>query len=144
MVWLAMLMSTGMYVAILFTVELPEAGAPDELLLAGLASASLGVLLAIPVVRKAMMGSVALIPPKALRRPELDPETRSARLQRYFTGTIVGLALAESVAVFGFVGAFTQGDPLIVFPFVAAAVAMLAVQMPREACLCLVEPAPRT
>lgn len=89
------------------------------------------------VLRKVVMGGVALggadVPPGASQADEavLDDAIRQAR-SKYFTGTIVGSAVAESIALFGFVAGFISGDAGAALPFLAGGMVLIAVQHPRE------------
>lgn len=99
---------------------------------------SIGMIPIVAVMRKTVMGSVAIVAPPAARSTEevspADLDTAIGKaVQRYFSGTIVGLALSESIAIFGLMSAFLSQDIMVFVPNALVALALMAIQFPRPA-----------
>ncbi len=144
----AMMLSGVLYAGVLFVV----AGEPAEVDVAinlGLIAATVAVTVALLPVRRVVMGGLALLPPPqgGLADPQPEPEASAAILaaaMRYTSGTIVSLALSESVILFGFVQAWLSQQPLRILPFLLAGELMMVVMFPRRAGLeSLLSPATR-
>ncbi len=133
----ALLLSTVIYVGVAFTVAPQQQGAdPASLttLRLGLVAAALSTLAAIPVLRRLLMGKIALMGGAAPLHGDQGPSkaalaSAAARLQ---VGTIVGMALAEAVVLYGFVLAFLSGEAGQILPFFVAGFLAMAVQFPRR------------
>jgi len=136
----AMVMSTCIYFVVLMTLSQQwTEPAPDlgiiPMTLMGL---SIAMIPMVAVLRKVVMGSLALTAPPAARAKEtvseaaLEDAVRKAAM-RYQVGTLVGVAIAESIAIYGFVTAFLTQEPLAYLPNWGVAVAMMAIQFPRPA-----------
>lgn len=143
-VWGAICASVGVLGATLFVVTVPPVG---ETLLPLLLAAQIPVVaLGIGVVRVQQLGPRLGLWPADVLRAEAAPREEALRaaaaaLPRYFSGTVVGLALAESVAVLGFVSSYLTGDLAWFSLHAACAGALLAVQVPRfGGLLALLEP----
>ncbi len=107
----------------------------DPVLPLVLGVAALGEVVMLFVMRHMMMGTVALRMPEDRRVGQtVDGEALGAAVRkasgRYFTGSIVGFAISESVALLGFVAAFVGGEPIAYLPYAGAALLLLAVQFP--------------
>lgn len=82
--------------------------------------------------------TLGIVAPEVLREPEevtgeaLEKAVREA-FPKYQTTTIVGLAIAMSIALYGFVLGFLTADLLYYLPFAAYALLLIAVQFPRAA-----------
>ncbi len=123
-IWAGLLMAVFMY-AVIASVGLdggePSAAKPDAALaqlFAWLAAAASGASL---FLRSVLLGGFS--------SGKLSVETEAGRV-RFMTGNIVCFALAESVAIFGLVLAFTgrpQSDCLVFF---AAAVVLMLIHIP--------------
>jgi len=136
-IFLSMLVTPVIFGLVLFIT--PLEAQPGQEQLAGLMPVlALGSVFMMPVLRKVLMGDIALtspdIPPG---RMEVDPSETAAviktALARYQTGSIVGFAVAESVGIYGFVAAFMTGNAGYALPFLAGSMALIAVQFPRAA-----------
>jgi hypothetical protein len=136
---MAMIVSMFVYLGVLYVLVDPtEAGEVDDILLMALSVVALGSLAAIPIMRKIMMGGLGLSSGGAPFRP-VDPApleqaeaAYAEALAKYHKATITGLALAESIALYGFVAAFLSHDPKLSLPFMLLGVAVAALQFPRE------------
>ncbi len=133
----AMLTSAFVYVGVVFFLLAapdPEQVPNTTLLIpmAGMAGLSVVVL---PMLRKMLLGTLALpfLSGEAGATPQWTPAVEQAALARYMTGSIVGYAVAESVAIFGLVASFLAQDPLLVVPFAATSALLIGVQFPSEA-----------
>ena len=108
---LAMMVSGLLYSGVLLVVAVGETPPPpSEAMNLGLIAAAFAVLVAILPVRRALLGRLALIPERSRSTDAtLPPDALSDEVARvvgrYTTGTIVSLAMAESVILFGFVAA---------------------------------------
>jgi len=138
---LSFLMSLVVYAMVAFL------AAPDmePAEIAGLGPAMVGVAamtaLAIPFMRKVVMGHHALTPVDELALPggpRVPPEQAAqqwrAAQARYQVGTIVGLALAEAVAIYGLVVALLSAEGARSVPYLVAGAVLILAQFPREAC----------
>lgn len=140
-VWGALLASTCVYAFVLFQLSTgswgtSEAAPPSDLPAEWLAAIGLLMAPAAFVVRKSILGSLALGAPEATNEKDVasDEELMGAlgtALPKYFTGMIIGLALSESVAVFGLVAAFLSQDPTLFLPGWALAALLMVLQFPR-------------
>lgn len=118
-VTLAMMMSGLMYVAVLFVVLQGDSGAGTDMWLPmGAAALAAGV------------GSF-VVPRFLPQSGEGDTELKRA-ITGYFTRSIVGLAMAEAVILFGFVASFLAQEPLGIFPFLIAGEVLMLLRFPRE------------
>ncbi len=140
-IWGAMLASIVMYIGIGFVVAAEQPGSPPEtvelyrMVFTGLA---VSVLVAIPVLRRVLMGGVFLAPSDRGMHGRDDgpaPEVLEAAMAKYMQGSLVGIALAESVCLYGLVLAFLAADGSEVLPFAAVSALAMAVQLPRESVL---------
>lgn len=147
----AMAASTATYFAVLLVLSQQWDGqnSVDQVIVSGLIAAAAFQVLAVPVLRRVVMGHVALSTPPLRMGLDATPvsesqleDALSSAAQRYQTGTIVGAALAEAVAVFGFVAAFLSQDITWYVPAWVVSLVLLGVQFPRDAGLaCLLGPA---
>ena len=117
--WGALFASTLLYLLVLELVDL-DAGADWQSLVypLGFAGAATSV--------------ASLVVPRRLR---LQGDNRSARSQEssYLTGLILGLALAESVAIFGLVLGFLGAPATVVVPFFVVCWLLMFLQLPTRA-----------
>lgn len=103
-------------------------------------AAAMGSMAGAIVIRHVLMGSFALLPRqhRETTSPLSPDETREAvqnAVGRYMTGTIVSMALAESVILFGFVLAYLTAEPLRIVPFLLAGELLMLVVFPRRSIL---------
>ncbi len=133
----ALVGSVFVYVVVVFVLFMdpdPDQVANTTLLfpMAGMAGLSM---LAILPLRKMLLGTFALpfLADGAGAGPQWSEQVEQAALAKYATGTIVGLAVAESVAIYGLVASFLAQDPMLVLPFAATAVLLMAAQFPSDA-----------
>ena len=115
-------------------------GEQVQLYLAVFAVVSMGTAVAIPLIRRLMMGNAALAgdDPTAIIRDEPADETIlpgeiAHAAAKYQTGTIVGMALAESIALYGLVFAFMTGRVDFGAVFLLVGLCLQAIQFPRVA-----------
>lgn len=100
-------------------------------------------------VRKIMMGTVALMPPNDLRVDNRTPEDMLnqpvlSALNRYYTGTVVSMAIAEAITLFGFVGTFLNGSPVFFAAMTGLGVLLLLIVTPRVGGMaCILSPEDR-
>jgi hypothetical protein len=129
-IWVALSASIGVYVAVLFVLGAQLAGRePGEIM--ELVFYAQSVLLA--------AGSLAYrrwaLSDERLRQAMAGAEGEAAKsdalLAELNVTTIVGLALHEAIALFGFVLGFLAGDPLLILPFAAVALVLNAMIFPR-------------
>ena len=97
-----------------------------------------------PVVAMAMIaaGGISLVALLLVRRRmarardaargSTDPQAGKRALARYYTGSIVSWALAESIALCGFILAIIHREPSRMYPFAAVGVVLMVVLMPRR------------
>lgn len=116
----------------------PQAGAAAiGVLPYAFAAAAVGSLVALVVLRRKMMP--AREPPAQLadRIADDDPLPEPARraLGKVFAASIVTWALAESVAIYGFVLGILLRDVRPMLPFAAVSIAVLLAYAPRRALL---------
>ncbi len=139
-VWAAILGSTVMYFGVLVLLSgqwQGEAPPVDPVLPLVLGGMSVVVAALVPVMRRAVMGTVALVAPPPggmhaeVAEDALEDEISEA-LRRYQTGTIVGMALSEAVVLFGFVLAFLTQDPLAYVPGWLVGLVLMGIQVPRS------------
>lgn len=144
--WGALLSTTFVYVGLLVSGAVTSSEAGDPMLPYVLAVAGVGVLAASVLVPRMLFGkSMQLWKPATDEVPDpnasvmfrdhtpkirvfADP-TKAERevLQRFFTPFILGMALSEALAIFGFLLGMMQFAPLVWAPFfVVAWVSMLA------------------
>lgn len=133
----ALVMSVFVYVFVVFFLFQdpdPEQVANTTLLIPMAGMAGLSVVAIMPL-RRMLLGTLALpfLAGEAGAPPEWNAEVEQAALAKYTTGTIVGLAVAESVAIYGLVASFLAQGPMLVVPFAATAVLLMAAQFPSEA-----------
>ena len=139
-IWGALLASTCIYAFVLFSLHQGEWAAADPpppsdlpTILAGMGLVTAPLVF---VVRRKTLGSVALGPPDVTNETEvasdeaLDRALQTA-LSKYTTATVIGLAFADTAAVFGLVGAFQAQDPTLFLPGWVLAALLMAVQFPR-------------
>ena len=136
----AIMMSVLIYGVVLMSISQEWTEPPDDqgILPTALTAISIGMLPMIAVLRKVSLGSLALIaPPVARSTEEVSEAALDAALSkatgRYTTGTIIGLALSESIAIYGFMIAFLTHELAAYVPNALIALTMMAVQFPREA-----------
>lgn len=132
----AMLVSVFVYVGVVFFLfASPDPGqVPNTSLLIPMAGMAGLSVVALPVLRKMLLGTIALpfLAGEAGAAPQWTPEVEKAALAKYVTGSIVGFAVAESVAIYGLVASFLAQDPLLVVPFAVTSVLLIGVQFPSE------------
>lgn len=147
--WGALLFSTLVYLVILQVIELPEAETDPTMLtvlaVAGLSSAIISVVWPAFLQRQLAAASkleVEEVPDpdaQAMFRDQIptlrrfaDPDavvSKGAAI--FFTPFILGMALAESVAIYGFVLGFLGFDLVTIIPFWVTAWALMLVRFPR-------------
>ena len=133
--WLALLASVGIYAVIAFSV-IPgsEAAPPDD-------ADTMTIIFGVVAMSTA---SASMVLPKVLLsddklKAHLQNEAGSAeeRLESigalYFPAWLIGVALAESVAIFGLVLAFVMDDPRFMVPFAVVAALLIVVKRPNLA-----------
>jgi len=136
----AIMMSVLIYFVVLGSLSVQwNEPAPDQgPLPMVLMALSIGMIPVIAVARKVVMGSVAIIaPPMARSSQEVSPADLDIAIgkaaARYMSGTVVGLALSESIAIFGLVTAFLTQDHTAFVPNAVVALVLMAIQFPRKA-----------
>ncbi len=133
----ALAVSVVVYGVVLLVVPSTGQGV-EAVIVRGVTAAAAASALAVFALRKALMGSTALRAPplgsvaNRLGMDELEKELVAATA-RYHSGTVVGCAIAESVAIFGFALAFLSGEPARYLPFGAVSLALILLQWPRAA-----------
>lgn len=133
--WGALLQSVLIYGAVGFIV-VGEGSGLDPTMETVLMGAAVALAPAVFVLRFVLMGTVGLtvppLPSAPLRAtPEELATARERATQRYQTGTLVGCAVAEAIAIFGLVLSFLGGDPMTFLPFGVASAVLIAIQFPR-------------
>ena len=144
----ALMVSVMIYGAVVMNLQQAWTEPPPDpgILPTALTGLSIAMIPVVLVMRKTLLGSLALVAPPLARSAEpLPEETIQAALKkammRYRTGTIVAFALTESIAVYGLVAAFVTQDAMAFLPNAAVALLMMAIQFPRSAgLLSLLEP----
>ena len=141
-IWAALGFSTVVYFVVLLLLSEqwePGAGLPsDSPLPLALSAVSVATAVAIPLLRRAILGSVGISAPPPdgtaarVTKGALDDAMRRA-LGRYQTTTIIGCALAESIAIHGLVLAFLSQEPLAYVPGWIVCLVLMGLQFPREA-----------
>lgn len=146
--WGALLASTVIYLVVLETLEPPAE--PDRFMLIGLGiaavfSATLSIFLPAYLHRQAVAATeleVEEVPDpdaQAMFRDQIptvrrfaDPDAVVGRaMALFFTPFILGMALAESVVIYGFVLGFLGFDFTTIIPFWVAGWALMLVRFPR-------------
>lgn len=136
MVWLGLCSSIIVFGVVLVVLE-REPSPDSELLPLVFAGVAVGVAVAVFVVRRVFFGpSLGLLPvrdPPSSDRLSLDEAKRalSAHLQRGQVGSIIGFALSEAVALFGFVSSFLTGEIAWFLGHAVFALLLMLVQFPR-------------
>lgn len=120
-IWASFCMAQVIFVAVAFLVGPMGSDLPPWVLPPAAALAAAAVF----PLRAQLMGTAALAGPGADRS-----EPSAAAWGRYQTGTIVGLALAEAVGIFGLTHALLAGPTWAVLGYAAVALGLAAVQMP--------------
>ncbi len=97
---------------------------------------SIAMIPAIAVIRKAGLGSLAILapPPARSTEPVAEADLNAAlktAASRYSVVTILGLAFAESIATYGFASAFITNDSTVFLPNALVALVLMAIQFPR-------------
>ncbi len=127
-------MSLVVYGVVLMTSELPGEEGPLPLALSGVAAMEVPMLF---FMRFQLLGpTLGLFAPNDMRVDTVAPETAvSAAVRKaaakFNTGCIVGFAIAESIAIFGFVGSFISGEPIWYMGWSTVAAGLLVLQFPR-------------
>jgi len=116
--WAALFASTLMYLLVLEVVEL-QTGSSWETLLYPFAFAAV-----------TSAGASLIAPRMMLRRGARD--TSTVTHDGYLTMLIVALALAESVAIFGFVLGLLGAPATVVVPFFAVAWILMVIRFPTK------------
>ena len=133
----AMMMAGLMYTVVLFVAEGPSPGDDLSALNLGLLASAFGVMVAILPIRRMQMGTLALMPQRLretdtrLPSQQLSQEIGAA-LGRYTNGTLISMAMAESIILFGFVQAWLNQEPLRVLPFLLAGELIMVLLFPRR------------
>jgi F0F1-type ATP synthase membrane subunit c/vacuolar-type H+-ATPase subunit K len=117
--WAALFASTLIYLVVLEVVEL-QADGSWEMLVYPLA-----------FIAVTTAGASLMAPRMMLRRTASDTSTRTPD-GGYLTSLIVGLALAESVAIFGLVLGFLGAPAIVVVPFFAVAWVLMIIRFPTR------------
>jgi hypothetical protein len=134
-IWVSLLMAIFAMgvVLVVVPIEAADPESPLPILLGVISIVEAGVAF---FMRWKLMGSVALVAPSDLRVNEfLDGEALldelNSAMNRYRVGTIVGIACAESIAVFGLVSWVVTAETQWFVPFAAFAALLVLVQVPR-------------
>lgn len=120
------------YVGIGYVVSSSGAGQPLEpVMVYVIGAVALGCLGAIPFLRRVLM------PPMSDTSPGMDaaPDLADKAVAQVMAGTIISLAMAEAVAIFGLVLTFISHDVRYVAGFAAVGLAVMAFFFPRESLL---------
>jgi len=147
--WGALLASTGIYLVILQTLELAP-GEPDPMMLPALAIAgafSAITSIAWPAYAQRQAAASATFEIEEVPDPNAqgmfrdqvptlrrfaDPDAVVSKgMALFFTPYILAMALAESVAIYGFVLGFLGFDLVTIIPFWVVAWALMLVRFPR-------------
>ena len=136
----ALLMSTVIYVGVCFVaVPLQVPSEPGSLttIRLGLTIAGGVTLLSIPMMRKIgrkgrAVGPAALLHGVEPAPPDEAKAERHKAMSALMVSTIMGMAMAEAVVIYGLVLAFVSADPYLVLPFFAVGFVAMALQWPRE------------
>ena len=154
--WFAMTASVVIYVGVCFAITQGQEPWPIEatvlyVMIAAACSTGAaswivpGLMLSNERIRKHMRGDVDLEEMATNPQTRKLDEDRLARLRElsdldkrlaglpamYFAPFIVGIALAESVAIFGLVLTFLSKDMTYIVPFAIAAIALMLLRYPR-------------
>jgi hypothetical protein len=133
--WTALMASLGIYVLMLYMVRWREGAPPlphppDPVLLPVLSLVATTVAVMSFVMPRFLMKTAA----RGAKRPRpgepIDPDLLRSLLPRLQTPFILGCALSEAVALFGFVLGFLGFPPLYVAPFFVAGAVLMAVRFP--------------
>lgn len=125
----------------------PAEPSPDPMMIYAITAVALIEIPVLLFVRRMMMGGLALGGPDEMAisraEPAPLPEATSAlehAARRYYTGTVVGLSLGVSIAIYGVVLAVLYQQVMLSLPFVAVALVVNGVQMPRWSAVLSVVP----
>jgi hypothetical protein len=154
--WLALLTSNAMYLGVLFFVRAGRTdappGPPAPAMIGGLACAALVTAAASVLLPRRLFAQAASSADVAVRGDVKDdplgaqqgfrraapseqvfadpPAARRKAVAAFMTPFIVGMAMAESVSLFGFVLGFLGADVLVFAPFFVVGVALQASRFP--------------
>ena len=136
----AMMASGLIYAAILPVVVEGASGEDMGLLRLALSVAALGSMVAILPVRAVMMGGIGLWRSDQAPSGQGLPDAAAQQvlqetIERYFRGTFISFALAESVILFGFALAMLSGVSGSIFPFLLAGELVMVLLFPRVAAI---------
>jgi hypothetical protein len=121
--WWALLVALGIYVAMAHLVTLPASGpAPVATLLPAFIAVAVAVAIGSLLVRRRLLAG-------PIQSGEIDPAT-PAGLQRAIPPFIINLALSESVAILGLVLSLLSGRPIYSLLFAAASACLFWVHRP--------------
>jgi len=133
-------------VLVLFVVTTQESAEPQPetaaQLVIPLALVALIELPVILVIRRMLLGSLAFAGPDehAVTRAEPVPEEEIPALliaaaNKYYVGVVVGIAIANSIAIYGFLLGYLYGSLMPSFPFIFVGLLAALVHLPRKPAL---------
>jgi len=132
-IWVALLLSVGMYVGMAFLVIARGSGAPDS----PIPIATLEPALAL--MSLACLGAAYFVPPMLFRTALGKQDVAALDLPKLvaisFTPWVVRLAMSETVAIFGLVLAMLSQRPMKIVPFAVLAVLAMLAWFPSERAL---------
>ena len=133
MLWGSFLVSLCVFGVVLF-VATPGSDA-DPMMLYALSGVALMEVPMVFGIRFMQMGpSMGLLTPNDLRENGVSEDVEEALLTarvKYQTGSLLGFAVSESVALMGFVCSFLSAQPLWYAVWASVAVVLLIIQFPR-------------
>ena len=143
MVWFAFIPSIFMFVGALFAVHQGQATQAENVAAMGLPLSVMALVAfaSMPMLRKKIMGGTQTLPllsedPSEDWHHGLDEQGINQVLaitsRRHQTGMMVGLAMCEAVALFGFTLGFVAKMPIIILPFAGLSLAGIVWQMPTQ------------
>lgn len=133
MLWGSFLVSLCIFGVVLSVVPLDGDAQPT--LLYALSGAALFEVPMVFGLRFLLMGpSMGLLTPNDLRENRIADDASEALLtarQKYQTGSLIGFAMSESIAIMGFVCTFLSAQPVWYAGWASVAVVLYLIQFPR-------------
>ena len=138
-VCMALMVSVFVYGFCLFMVAEPGLAESDPLIPMAMMFAAVSVAVVSFVLRRMLLGSLALgrshenelLRGMPASQEVLEQELMSIQ-QRLFPGIIAPFALCESVAIFGFIAGYLEGNASLYVPYGVASLVLMAIHFPRE------------